>query len=81
MVTQCQHRLALLRSVEFVRRDPDELRVLLQQLLVKIAPPLTISEAALREGLAVLNEAVDEAVAAIDGTRRAEPIAPVAHAR
>ncbi len=31
---------------------------------VKIAPPLTISEEALREGLAVLGEAVDEAVAA-----------------
>jgi 4-aminobutyrate aminotransferase / (S)-3-amino-2-methylpropionate transaminase / 5-aminovalerate transaminase len=30
---------------------------------VKIAPPLTIPEAALREGLAVLSEAVDEAVA------------------
>lgn len=31
---------------------------------VKIAPPLTIREDALREGLAVLSEAVDEAVAA-----------------
>jgi acetylornithine/succinyldiaminopimelate/putrescine aminotransferase len=31
---------------------------------VKIAPPLTISEEAVREGLAVLGEAVDEAVAA-----------------
>ena len=31
---------------------------------VKIAPPLTIGEEALREGLAVLSEAVDEAVAA-----------------
>jgi 4-aminobutyrate aminotransferase-like enzyme len=30
---------------------------------VKIAPPLTISEEAVREGLAVLGEAVDEAVA------------------
>ena len=32
---------------------------------VKIAPPLTISEEAVREGLAVLGEAVDEAVAAL----------------
>ncbi|HVM46791.1 MAG TPA: aspartate aminotransferase family protein [Candidatus Acidoferrum sp.] len=32
---------------------------------VKIAPPLTIGEEALREGLAVLGEAVDEAVAAL----------------
>jgi 4-aminobutyrate aminotransferase / (S)-3-amino-2-methylpropionate transaminase / 5-aminovalerate transaminase len=32
---------------------------------VKIAPPLTITEEALREGLAVLGEAVDEAVAAL----------------
>jgi len=31
---------------------------------VKIAPPLTIREGAVREGLAVLSEAVDEAVAA-----------------
>ena len=31
---------------------------------VKIAPPLTIGEEAVREGLAVLSEAVDEAVAA-----------------
>ena len=31
---------------------------------VKIAPPLTITEGAVREGLAVLSEAVDEAVAA-----------------
>ena len=31
---------------------------------VKIAPPLTIAEDAVREGLAVLGEAVDEAVAA-----------------
>ena len=31
---------------------------------VKIAPPLTITEEAVREGLAVLSEAVDEAVAA-----------------
>jgi 4-aminobutyrate aminotransferase-like enzyme len=32
---------------------------------VKIAPPLTITEGAVREGLAVLGEAVDEAVAAV----------------
>jgi len=32
---------------------------------VKIAPPLTITEEALREGLTVLGEAVDEAVAAL----------------
>jgi 4-aminobutyrate aminotransferase / (S)-3-amino-2-methylpropionate transaminase / 5-aminovalerate transaminase len=32
---------------------------------VKIAPPLTINEEAVREGLAVLGEAVDEAVAAL----------------
>ena len=32
---------------------------------VKIAPPLTIPEAAVREGLTVLGEAVDEAVAAL----------------
>ena len=32
---------------------------------VKIAPPLTITEEAVREGLAVLGEAVDEAVAAL----------------
>jgi len=32
---------------------------------VKIAPPLTIPEEAVREGLAVLGEAVDEAVAAL----------------
>jgi hypothetical protein len=31
---------------------------------VKIAPPLTITEEALREGLAVLAEAVEEAIAA-----------------
>jgi 4-aminobutyrate aminotransferase-like enzyme len=31
---------------------------------VKIAPPLTITEEAVREGLAVLSEAVDEAVSA-----------------
>jgi 4-aminobutyrate aminotransferase-like enzyme len=33
---------------------------------VKIAPPLTIGEEAVREGLAVLSEAVDEAVAALN---------------
>ena len=32
---------------------------------VKIAPPLTIGEEALREGLSVLSETVDEAVAAL----------------
>jgi 4-aminobutyrate aminotransferase-like enzyme len=32
---------------------------------VKIAPPLTIGEEAVREGLAVLSEAVDEAVSAL----------------
>ena len=32
---------------------------------VKIAPPLTITEEPLREGLAVLSEAIDEAVAAM----------------
>ena len=32
---------------------------------MKIAPPLTITEGAVREGLAVLGEAVDEAVAAL----------------
>ena len=32
---------------------------------VKIAPPLTVTEEALREGIAVLREAVDEAVAAL----------------
>ena len=32
---------------------------------VKIAPPLTINADAVREGLAVLSEAVDEAVAAL----------------
>ena len=31
---------------------------------VKIAPPLTITEEAVKEGLAVLSEAIDEAVAA-----------------
>jgi 4-aminobutyrate aminotransferase-like enzyme len=34
---------------------------------VKIAPPLTITEDAIAEGLAVLSEAVDEAVAALNG--------------
>jgi 4-aminobutyrate aminotransferase-like enzyme len=32
---------------------------------VKIAPPLTITAGAVREGLAVLSEAVDEAIAAL----------------
>ncbi len=35
---------------------------------VKIAPPLTISEEPLREGLRVLDEAIDEAVAAMGGS-------------
>ncbi len=35
---------------------------------VKIAPPLTITEEPLREGLAVLSEAIDEAVAAMRNT-------------
>ena len=35
---------------------------------VKIGPPLTIPRDALEEGLAVLSESVDEAVAAADGT-------------
>jgi len=34
---------------------------------VKIAPPLTISEDAISEGLAVLSEAMDEAVTALKG--------------
>jgi 4-aminobutyrate aminotransferase-like enzyme len=34
---------------------------------IKIAPPLTITEEAIREGLAVLAEAVDEAVASTSG--------------
>ena len=46
---------------------------------VKIAPPLTIPREALEEGLAVLGEATDEAVAALGGkagttARRATPI-------
>ena len=32
---------------------------------VKISPPLTITQAAVEEGLAVLSESVDEAVAAL----------------
>src|SRR5207249_6086217 len=35
---------------------------------VKIAPPLTIPEDALREGIDVLSEAIDEAVEEISGT-------------
>ena len=38
---------------------------------VKIAPPLTITEEAVREGLAVLGEAVDEAVAASEAAGEA----------
>jgi len=41
---------------------------------VKIAPPLTITEDALREGIAVLGEAVDEAVMAL-GIPRANGVA------
>ena len=37
---------------------------------VKIAPPLTIPREALEEGLAVLGEAVDEAVAALKTSPR-----------
>jgi len=44
---------------------------------VKIAPPLTINEETLREGLTVLSEAVDEAVAAIKQPVRHERAAPV----
>ncbi len=44
---------------------------------VKIAPPLTITEEALREGLSVLTESVTEAVAALDasGTQKAPAMA------
>jgi 4-aminobutyrate aminotransferase/(S)-3-amino-2-methylpropionate transaminase len=38
---------------------------------VKIAPPLTITEAAIREGLEVLNEAVTEAVAGLENIAKA----------
>src|ERR1041385_4880096 len=40
---------------------------------VKIAPPLTITEDALREGIAVLGEAVDEATEALGGANKTEP--------
>ena len=40
---------------------------------VKIAPPLTITEEAVREGLTVLGESVDEAVAALKKPARREP--------
>jgi hypothetical protein len=39
---------------------------------VKIAPPLTTTREALEEGLAVLAEAVEEAVAAVSNTRSAK---------
>jgi 4-aminobutyrate aminotransferase-like enzyme len=39
---------------------------------VKIAPPLTISEEAVREGLAVLSETVDEAVSALKQSGKRE---------
>jgi 4-aminobutyrate aminotransferase-like enzyme len=47
---------------------------------VKIAPPLTISEEALREGLSVLAEAIAEAVAEAKAapTRSASPV-PATH--
>ena len=41
---------------------------------VKIAPPLTITREALEEGIAVLSEAVDEAVAATTATSPVQPI-------
>ena len=44
---------------------------------VKIAPPLTITEEAVREGLAVLGEAVDEAVAALKQPAKRERRKPV----
>jgi 4-aminobutyrate aminotransferase-like enzyme len=44
---------------------------------VKIAPPLTIPDAALREGIAVLAEATDEAVAALVRTTHAKGKEPV----
>ena len=40
----------------------------------KIAPPLTIPRAALEEGLAVLGEATDEAVAALSPGPKASPV-------
>jgi len=39
---------------------------------VKISPPLTIPREALEEGLAVLGEATDEAVAALDAGASAD---------
>jgi 4-aminobutyrate aminotransferase-like enzyme len=42
---------------------------------VKIGPPLTTPRAALEEGLAVLSEAVDEAIAAVAKTQPPEPAA------
>jgi 4-aminobutyrate aminotransferase-like enzyme len=46
---------------------------------VKIAPPLTITEGAVREGLAVLSEAVDEAVAALKQPAKRERWEPATH--
>jgi hypothetical protein len=43
---------------------------------VKIAPPLTIPRDALEEGLAVLGEATDEAVAAVSPADKARPGPP-----
>jgi 4-aminobutyrate aminotransferase-like enzyme len=40
---------------------------------VKIAPPLTLNEEALREGLGVLGEAIDEAVGAVGRVAPTEP--------
>ena len=48
---------------------------------VKIAPPLTIPRDALEEGLAVLGQATDEAVAALGGNAGTPaPLATVTHA-
>jgi 4-aminobutyrate aminotransferase-like enzyme len=46
---------------------------------VKIAPPLTITEEAVREGLAVLSEAVDEGVAALNRPAKREAREPAAN--
>jgi len=46
---------------------------------VKIAPPLTITAEAVREGLAVLSEAVDEAVAALKRPAKGGPEKPAAN--
>jgi 4-aminobutyrate aminotransferase-like enzyme len=46
---------------------------------VKIAPPLTIPRAALEEGLAVLGEAADEAVAALSPAPKSAAAEPVSN--